>query len=430
MNLRLCVAVLVLLPPAAFAQGNPGPFGGLFGRTPDRIGRDYTLFELRTSTSLQLDDQLLNASGTPEDGINSVAGLNAGAAFEHRSDRIRARARTTGTYQQFLQERPVGATTVETTGAVNWRVGTRLSVDASAAHLYSPFFQFHPTLMTSPYFPGVVIPVAPYIASLVTSQTVDLSTGVTSYYSKHSTLSASISRRQSRFDRKPEHDFTMNGGQALWTRRLNRDFLVRLGYAREKIRQHHDARAIYVHETLDAGIDFTRALSVGRRTTLAFNSQTSIIRRPDIGRHYRLNGGASLARMFGRTWLFGVHANRSTEFMPGFVEPLFSDTAGLSVMGLFSRRAELILLANGGQGEFGFDGSLGRFSTANSTAQLNFAITRKFGLFAQHAFYFFQLPPGASPVSSVNRLLRQTLTVGATAWIPVLNRERSPSDPR
>ncbi len=430
MNLRLCVAALLLMPPAAFAQGNAGPFGGLFGRTPERIGRDYTLFEIRTSTSLQFDDQLLTASGTPEEGINAVAGVNAGAAFEHQTDRVKARVRSTGTYQEFLQTHPIGGTTVETTGSVNWRPGTRFALDGTVAHLYSPFFQFHPTLMSSPYFPGVVIPAAPYVASLVASHTLDTSVGFTSYYSKRSTLGASIARRQTRFERRPEDDFTMNGGQALWTRRLNRDFLVRLGYGREKIRLQKRADLDFIHETLEAGVDFTRALSVARRTTLAFDTQTSIIRRPGAGRQYRLNGGVSLARLFARTWLVGVHADRSTEFMPGFIEPLFNNTAGMNLMGLFSRRAELIMTANAGHGEFGTDGSRGRFTTTNATTQLNFAVTRKFGFFAQHAFYYFRLPPGASPVSSLDRILRQTLTVGATAWIPLLDRERLPSDSR
>jgi hypothetical protein len=428
--IRCCVAALLLLPAAAFAQGDPGPFGGLFGRTPERAGRNYTLFEIRTSTSGQLDDQMLDPDGGIEDELGVIAGATVGAAFEHGSDRVQSRLRTSGTYQEFLQDRPVGGTSVETSGTLSWRVGTRLSIDASAAHLYSPFFQFQPTFFGGPAYLGVPVPAAPYVASLIASHSVDGKAGFTSYYSKHSTLSASFARRQTRFDRLPDQNFVMNGGEALWTRRVSRDVRLRLGYGREQIRQESRAGVEFVHETLEAGVDFARALSLSRRTTIAFDSQTSIIRRPGLGRQFRLNGGASLARWFGRSWMAGIHVKRATEFMPGFVEPMFSDTAGLSLMGLLSSRSELVLMLNGGRGEFGTDASLGKFVTANATTQVNFAVTRKFGFFAQHAFYHFEIPPGVSPVTSLDQLSRQTFTVGATAWIPLLNRERTPRDPR
>ena len=108
----------------------------------------------------------------------------------------------------------------------------------------------------------------------------------------------------------------------------------------------------------------------------------------------------------------------------------FSVAYELELAGLLSRKAEVIASVDAGRGQFGFDTSLGRFSTGVSTVQLNYAITEKFGVYGQHALYYYELPDGASPVAPVARLGRQTVSVGITAWLPVFIRERAPRDTR
>ena len=228
MKLAVGVAVLLLLPSAAFAQGNPGPFGGLFGRTPERIGRDYTIFEIRTSTGLQFDDQTLNLGGVADQDRGRIAGLTGAALFDHNSTRLQTKLRSRVSYHQFLQTQ-VGATTVENSGAVTWRVGTRLSVDASGSYIYSPYLQFFPNLVTPPYTPSVVPPSLPYTTGLVESDTAEATVGFTSHYSKQSTFSAMVSRRQTQFRAVDDADYESNSGRVLWTRRTGRNLGVRLG---------------------------------------------------------------------------------------------------------------------------------------------------------------------------------------------------------
>ena len=434
MNLRLCVAVLLLLPPAAFAQGNPGPFGGLFGRTPERIGKNYRVFDVRTSSSMQYEDAVFDDAIPRGSRIESgaVAGVNFGGLFEQRSNRVSARLRSSGTYQQYLQSPYVGGTTVDSGATVNVQVATRLALDGSVNHLYTPYFQFYrqfPTLLPA----GVLVPPSsPYLATVVESHTYDMVGGFTSFYSKHSTLSASFTRRETRFSRFPDGNVSVTGGRGLWSRQLNRDFRGRLGYGRETIRLASLPGAEYIHEFIDAGVDFERVLSLTRRTTFGFTTETSMVRKPGTGRHYRLNGRAALSTWLRRTWLASVSFNRTTDFLPGYAEPLFSDNVGVAVTGLFSRRIEFIATAAAGRGVFGIDRPEpnGHFLLANATTQLNFAFTRHVGLFGQHVLYYFEMPPGASSVAPVDRLSRQTFIVGITAWIPVLNQQRGERDSR
>ena len=98
-----------------------------------------------------------------------------------------------------------------------------------------------------------------------------------------------------------------------------------------------------------------------------------------------------------------------------------------------SRRLEFIASATAGKGVFGteaptFDNP--RFAMANSTVQLNVAVTRHFGLYGQHAFYYFKIPGGSSPIAPLDRLSRHTIVVGITAWVPVFTQERGERDSR
>jgi len=434
--LRAGVAVLLLLPTAAFAQGTPpGPFGGLFGRTPERVGKEYRVFEIRTSSSGQYEESLFD-DAVPLDSraaSGAIASVNVGGMYEQRTTRLNLRLRSSGTYQQYLQSPFNGGTSVETSATANFRVATRFGLDGSLTHLYTPYFQFYPSFPSWTPAGVLVPPSSPYVATVIASHTYEAVGSFTSYYSKHSSLSASFQRRETRFSHRPDADLSMYGMRGLWSRQLNRDFRLKLGYGREQIHQSALSDADFVHEFIDAGVDFEKPLSLSRRTTLGFTTQTSMIRRPGTGRQYRLDGRVMLNSWLSRTWLASINAARATEFMPGFIEPLFSDNVGFSLMGLFSRRLELIASATGGKGVFGTDASAfdnPRFTMANSTVQLNVAVTRHFGLYGQHAFYYFQIPAGSSPVAPLDQLSRHTIVVGITAWIPVFNQERGERDSR
>jgi hypothetical protein len=429
MILRVGVAVLLVLPTAAFAQGDPGPFGGLFGRTPERVGRDYTIFEVRTGTTGHYQDELGNDRRA---GIESgaMAGLMGSAAFDHGSRGLTTHVRSLASYQQHLTTASgVGGTTIQNAGGVRYRVATRLTLEANGMQLYTPFFNFHPTFSPAAN-PGIFVPGAPYVATVVESHHYEVSGGFLANYAKHSALSGAIVRRETRFTQHPAGDLTTNGVQGKWARRLNRDFSLHIGYGRERIHERINPDVQYLHELIDLGVDFLKTLSTSRRTTFSFTTQTSVLKRPMMPRQYRLNGSAGVTRWFQRTWGIGIQAQRTTDFLPGYLEPLYSDALTATLNGVFSQRVQLIVYAAGGRSEYAFEQGMAKFTTGYATTQVNFGLTRHLGLFGQHAFYHYRAPAGVSPVAPSNRLSRQTFTVGLTAWVPIITQERGSSDPR
>lgn len=430
MNLRLCVAVLLLLPPAAFAQGTQGPFGGLFGREPHRTGTEFTVFELRGASGLQWDDALLDTAEVQDQRIYAgrVATAMGTASLRRKSNRLDLELRSTADYRQTVEDRPIGGTSVDNSLTLSSKLLTRLTVNASAAYQYSPFYQFHPSFMTLPN--GIVTPALPYVASVVGNHSGMIMGGITSAYSKRSRITIDAQHRETRFAGHRESNVAMSGVHGLWTRQLSRSLALRFGYGREQWTQEALPGVAYQQEEIEAGVDVHRTFSSWRQTTLTFNTQSVFLRRLNSGRRFRLNGTAALSRRFRKSWEVSLSANRQSEFMPGFIEPVFTDTVGFSLGGRFFNRVETVTLINGGRGTFGIDGELGKFATASAITQLHLAVARHFGVIGQYGYYNFDLPSGVTPIAAVNHLTRQTFMVGITTWIPVFERERGDSDTR
>lgn len=428
MNVRVAVAVLLLLPSAAFAQGNPGPFGGLFGRTPERTGRQFTALEFRTSVGGQYDDAVfLDDELPPEDVPKSgfTSGGNLGLAFQRQSDRLTLTASGGATYQEFYQSRTFGATTYNATTAMRASLATRFDVEAQARYLRSPFFRLMPSFHSAA--PAVVIPGDNGIVRLLENHNYDVGIGFTSRYAKHSTLSAVVSHRETKFSEGGK--FTVLSAEGRWRRQLGRSLALNAGYGRERILNGAFQDTGIVHELVNLGVDFSKQLSLSQRTSLAFTTQTSIVKRPITGRRYRLNGSVAFAKLFGKTGNATLSLARTTEFLPGFIEPMLSDAVAGSISGLLSRRTEWFSNISVGQGQFGFEHP-GKFVNGQATSRLNYALTSKFGVFAQYAVYYYKLPQTPTSIVILNsQVSRQSFTVGFNTWIPIINNVRTPRDP-
>lgn len=423
------VVGLLLAPSIAVAQGLAGPFGGLFGRTPERTGREFTALEFRTATAAQYDDAILNEATPAAPTGGATGGVNAGLAFERRSDRLRLNAYGTGSHQEFFQDPPFGATSYGAGGLLLAKVATRLSIDANATYRRSPFYHLLPASSGALPVPQVLVPGDVFATSRLDNDTTEGLVGFTSPYTRRSTFSAAVSRRATRFFDLPDNDFEVWGARGLWTRKLNRDMAARIGYGREEIQQAASGEGRFVHETIDIGLDFARELSLARRTGLTVNTQTSMIRETGGERRYRLNGGIAVMRGFRRTWSASLAANRTTEFLPGFFQPLFADTVSGSVSGLFTRRVEWSGAIGATRGQAGFD-SAGKFTTYTATTRLSAGVTRHLGVYAEYSYYRYELPAGTTAIALLPQMSRQSVSAGLSAYLPIINKVRAPRDPR
>jgi hypothetical protein len=276
----------------------------------------------------------------------------------------------------------------------------------------------------------VVVPGLPHDVTAISHHIADARVGGSFQYSKSSTLTASASRGGTWFPGNPNDNVTLSAYEGLWTRRLNRDFLLRLGYGHREMRHHSLPLGKLIEERIDAGVDFHRALIISPRTTVAFTTHTSILRERDREPRYRLNGEFMVGRRFQRTWKLQLDGKRATEILAGFVQPLLVDSLRLTMSGLLSDRLEFLTELKGSHGRFGYEGESGPFSMASSMTQLNVALTRHFGIYGQYGLYYHDAPTAVVSINALGELSRQTLTVGINAWIPVYTRERKPIDSR
>jgi hypothetical protein len=417
------------MPAAAVAQGDPGPFGGLFGRTPARTGNEFTAIDFRSAFAGQYDDALLIDESLPEDDVarsGYTSGVNTGLVAERQSDRLRVRAQGGATYQEYYRQPVFGATSYDAALLFHAEPATRFHVQGQAGYHRSPFFRMMSGV--SAFASPVITPSDSYSVRLLTNQSYDVGGGFVSKYSKHSSLSVTARQQDTRFGDTGRNTFNVLGMEARWRRQMNRSFAVHASYGRERYRHSSLADELFLYELVDIGVDFNRQLSVSRRTTLAFSTETAALKRPLTGRRYRLNGHAKLTTHFGRTWRASAGVSRNTEFLPGFFEPSFTHTVTGTVDGMFSKRAEWMTTIAAGRGTFGFDND-GRYATGHTLSRLNVAITRRLGFFAEYSIYYYKVPSTPTAFVMPGQLSRQAVAVGFNTWIPILNKVRAPRDP-
>src|SRR6185369_5286025 len=88
---------------------------------------------------------------------------------------------------------------------------------------------------------------------------------------------------------------------------------------------------------LDTGVDYSRDLSLTRRTKLLFTSGATIVRQDTLTR-YEVIGSARLSREIGRTWQADATFQRNVGFLDSVREPTFYNGINFSVGGLITRR--------------------------------------------------------------------------------------------
>jgi hypothetical protein len=173
------------------------------------------------------------------------------------------------------------------------------------------------------------------------------------------------------------------------------------------------------YEVIDIGVDFSRAFSLSRRTTFAFATSTSVSKSSQTDRkEFRFNGSLNLSKRFRRTWSATLGAVRDTAFVPGFTEPLFTDTVTASLGGMFTKRLEWIAYASGGKGSYAFSGTSG-FNSTTAATRLGIALGKHLSAYGQYLAYWYEIPQGVTIFAVPSRMARQTVAVGLSVYFPI-----------
>jgi hypothetical protein len=433
-----CAAMaLTLVPVVAGAQTARNPFADLFGRArSEGSGAEVTSVQVRTTAGAQIG-QTIRADFDQQDAVPEgiAAGADVSLTARHLTDRVQMTGQGRYSYQEFRREPAFGAPGFDANGRINFKATTRLSLYGGGQFMRSPYFRL---MWLAPDMFGPSVATGPGSAILMQSNdTAEGLAGFTAQIGRRTSLDASGFTRRTRFAGAPLADFTSTGGRALLRRNLTRSLAIRAGYVREELRGAPGATDDrYVNEIIDVGVDFARAFSMGRRTSLAFATETSIVRHGGQ-RDFRLNGFVAFERRFLRTWITQLSARRGTEFIPGFKAPVYTDRGGASLAGYLTKRLLFQAHGEGGRGAVGVAGRVGvprgdanRFNSYSADASLTLAMTRHFGVFTQYYFYNYQMPPDPLALVTVQHLSRQTVSIGVKTWISIIDKEKVPRDPR
>jgi hypothetical protein len=421
--IRLCLLAAMLLPSSAIAQGNPGPFGKLFGREPARANKDQTKVDLNGSLGGQFGDALPGSvtDDVMPEGISS--GARADLSVAHSSPRYQANFGG-GVIREysFAEPAPPSLTQYQANASVRSKAGTRFEPSAAASYTHSPYYQFFPVFGQGAIaVDNSVLPYSPYAIQRLDTEAVDAAASLVTHISSKSTIELSVFGRQTRFADQPASDFAENGYGAVWALRLGRGLGVHAGYENYQGEYHAIDQSGAENKVIDAGIDFNRAFSLSRRTTFAIATSTSLVKDSrSTDTRFRLNGQLSLAKQFRRTWSATISATRSTEFVPGFIEPLFF---GASISGMFTKRLDWLAYASGGQGEYAFSRSSG-FNSLTASSRLRIALGKHISAYGQYIAYWYEIPPGVTTFDLPSRTARQSVAAGLSVYVPIYDHVR------
>ena len=424
------VALATLVPVVAAAQTPRNPFADLFGRAPVTTG-EFTSVQLRSTVGAQIGQTLEQDFNDPQavpEGL--AAGADANLIAEYRRSRFQASGLGRYSYQEYRQEPAFGAPAFEVGGRMNYDVTNRVAFLAGGHFTRSPYFRL--AWLGPEMFGPSTMPAGDTSAIfMLGNDTVGANAGINVELTKRTTFTVDGFARQTTFNDASVDRFASRGGRGLFRQQLTRSLSLRAGYGREEAAQSitTGGEERFTHELIDVGVDFAKSMSMGRRTTFALATETSVVREDGGPRHFRLNGTLALERRFLRTWITRLGARRATEFMPGFRGPVFTETARLSLDGYFTKRLLLNANGEGGRGHVGVTDTR-RFDSYTAATSLTFALTRNFGVFGQYAYGRYQMPADPLALITVPRYARQAVSVGVKTWVSIIDKEKVPRDPR
>jgi hypothetical protein len=448
-----CVAAIGLAVPApSFAQAKTSaepasvrrPYRGIFGgggdpSTPQSLifsGSAYGAYDdniVAGLTDRRIRDPFLQQSG-PYQGVDAGLEYN----FEKRTNRfsIATAAGAMGRYthsERGSDTIPYGHVDLQ----MDWHMtrSTVLSSHQSTAYASRYNFAFMPhadevtdqdvAFMTQPDFDLFGLRALRSMSSLIVTQQL---------WSKRMSLSGGYIYRDVNVmgDSEPGsrfHDYQTQSGllRFNYSKPVTPHAELQLGYGVRVSDRRSGAGEPRVMQTVNAGVNYSRALSFSRRTSLSFSTGSVILDgerledgTTDSRPRFRFVGNASLVREMGRTWTAQLSYARALRARDGFGVLYFTDVGTADLNGLITRRLSWTSSASWARSTLdraGNNGHRGR----SVTSQATYALNGTFALFARYVYYKYRydedIPLDPRLPSALDR---QGIRVGLTTSVPLI----------
>jgi hypothetical protein len=417
-------------PAAAQTPRPERPYRGLFAGGPADVAQELTaslslgggygrdrIFGVRDEGDTEDPERSTDQAFNYFSGALNYA-LNRGAAS------FRTGASMAGRYYPDLEADPwVTGYNGSIAGSLSLTSRTTFTVDQGIAYQPLQTLDFFPSVYTP--VPGAVTPFDPSF-SVLTDPLLSFTTsvGIGHEISSRSRLSAGYGRSWSERRSDSETDFTFQNASAQFTQSISRNLGLRLGYGYGRGQSAGDgSQPEFSSHSLDGGLDFNKAISLSRRTHLAFSTGTSAL---SDGRDTRFNvtGSAQLTREIGRTWNAGLAYQRSAQFVETLRQAVFQDSLAASVGGLVNRRVQFTASMGAAHGEIGVRREEARgYTTLFGSAGLTVGLTRYIGLSTGYSYNRHDIDDiSALPAGAIRQLDRHAVQVALQVWAPILQR--------
>lgn len=221
-------------------------------------------------------------------------------------------------------------------------------------------------------------------------------------------------------------DLRIQSAGARYTHTVARGLGVRMGYDYSIGKYFYTTEPTTVGgHLIDVGVDYARALSLSRRTTLSFSTGSAALKDSNAT-YYQFIGNVELNREIGRTWNASLAYARNASYVRSFSEPFFSDSLSAEISGLVTRRLELVMNGAASLGSVGFGSTPNNdYESYSATAVLTYGLTQNLALAAGYDYYKYNFGAGVVlPVGLASDFERQTAQLGLRMWFP-LYRSRS-----
>lgn len=390
-----------------------------------------------TTESLRLT---VSASGGYDSDITGVGADPAGTAgapygggmvalrYQKRSEKIGISARGVADSRYYRADQPISAASYSGSAAVTATVTPRLNVTGSVNTGYSPRF----VISALPVAGDLDFDIAPapldYGVSGQSMASYVAGANASLRVSRRSQLHASASRgTQKLLDENYVLSTNSYGGG--YSHSVTKYASLRAGYS-EYVTEYpaHGAsqRRRFTRRTLDAGVDYSRPLSISRRTTLSFGSGSSAI-DDGVETFYTITGNASLMHQIGRTWEANVAYVRGLGIVGGLGEPLFADAVNANLRGQVTNRVQAVATVGFADGNVGLGSRADDFRSFQASTRVEMIMKRErvgvFGNYFYHAYTFDASTP--TVVAIPRHVNRHGVRFGVVVRFPLIE-ERNP----
>ena len=185
-------------------------------------------------------------------------------------------------------------------------------------------------------------------------------------------------------------------------------------------------RLFYETHQIDAGLGFDRALSLTRRTSLSFNTGTSII-QDQYSTHYGITGNIAITHEIGRSWAATAAIDRDVSFMRTFNQPVFSDSFSAGLGGMIDRHLQFQSGFGTALGKVGFGVGDTGFSNFYTSAGLRYGLSQNIGLTLDYGYYWYDYGRDVTlPKGVPSKIGRQSVRAGISYSTPIFRQARRP----